>query len=106
MARLVRLSMVVLAALIWTAVLTASAVDVVAMEPKHAVVVTPGAAVRSGPGKSYYLTETLPQDTGVDVYRQQPDGWCAIRPTDESFSWVYASHVRLIDEELAEINKD
>ena len=75
-------------------------------EALRATVTTPDAAVRSGPGDSYYLTETLPQDSAVEIYRRQPDGWCAIRPTAESFSWVYSPHVRLLGEELAEVNKN
>ncbi len=74
--------------------------------PLRAVVTSPGAAVRSGPGDSYYLTDTLPEETAVEVYRREADGWCAIRPPAESFSWVFAQNVRLIDEELAVISKD
>jgi len=73
--------------------------------PQKSRVTSPGAAVRSGPADSYYLTDTLPEDTVVEVYRQQPDGWCAIRPPAESFSWVFAQHVRLVGDGLAEIQQ-
>jgi hypothetical protein len=42
----------------------------------------------------------------VEVYELRPDGWCAIRPPAESFSWVYAPHLTVIDSEVAEINKE
>ena len=74
--------------------------------PQQARVTSPGAAVRSGPGETYYLTDTLPEDTAVEVYRRQPDGWCAIRPPADSFSWVFAQHVRLVGDGLAEIEKE
>ena len=76
------------------------------LRPIKASVTSPGAAVRSGPGDSYYLTDTLPQDTVVEVYRRRQDGWCAIRPPADSFSWVFARNVRMIDDCLAEISKD
>jgi hypothetical protein len=75
-------------------------------EPQHAVVTSPGAPVRSGPGDSFYLTDTLPQETAVEVYRKRSDGWCAIRPPAESFSWVFGQHVTLVDDGLAEIGKE
>lgn len=74
--------------------------------PLQARVVTAGAAVRSGPAETYYLTDTLPEDSTVEVYRRQPDGWCAIRPPQSSFSWIYAQHVQPADDGLARINKD
>jgi uncharacterized protein YgiM (DUF1202 family) len=91
---------------LWFAV-AAGAVEIAADTPaQRATVTIPGAAVRSGPGTSYYLTDTLPEQTDVEVYRRQPDGWCAIRPPADSFSWVFSQNVRLVDEEVAEITKD
>lgn len=94
-------------AVVW---LTASAVDAADHEvrptPLPARVVTAGAVVRSGPAESYYPTDSLPEDAIVGVYRREPDGWCAIRPPAESYSWVYAKHVRLVDERLGKIDKD
>jgi uncharacterized protein YgiM (DUF1202 family) len=76
------------------------------LHPQSAVVTSPGAAVRSGPGDTYYLTDTLPEATEVEVYRRQADGWCAIRPPGDSFSWVFSQNVRLVGDGVAEINKD
>ncbi|MGD9632040.1 MAG: SH3 domain-containing protein [Pirellulales bacterium] len=75
-------------------------------EPLHATVVSPGAPVRSGPAESYYLTDTLPEGTAVEIYKRNDDGWCAVRPPEESFSWVFAQNVRLVSDELAEVIKD
>jgi SH3-like domain-containing protein len=61
--------------------------------PYQAVVKQDGAQVRSGPDKNAYPTEKLPQGFVVEVYRHDPGGWCAIRPTPESFSWVAAKSV-------------
>jgi SH3-like domain-containing protein len=61
--------------------------------PYRATIVSPSANVRSGPGENFYQTGTLAQGDVVDVYRQQANGWCAIRPPEGSFSWVYGRHV-------------
>jgi uncharacterized protein YgiM (DUF1202 family) len=74
--------------------------------PVSAKVITPGAPVHSGPGDNYYLTDTLPEGEQVEVYRRRDDGWCAIRPPAESFSWVFASNLQLDDEGLAKVTKD
>jgi len=75
-------------------------------ESQQARVVTAGAVVRSGPSDNSYLTDALAEGSAVDVYHRRPDGWCAIRPPDGSFSWVFAQHVQLTGDGLAKINKD
>ncbi|HEY2826033.1 MAG TPA: SH3 domain-containing protein, partial [Pirellulales bacterium] len=62
--------------------------------------------VRSGPGKNYYPTDKLPQGEPVEVYRQDPGGWYAIRPPQGSFSWVPADTLKPIGEHLAVVEKD
>jgi uncharacterized protein YraI len=74
--------------------------------PLSAKVVTAGAAVHSGPGDNYYLTDTLPEGEAVEVYRRRDDGWCAIRPPADNFSWVFASNLQMDDEGLAKVTKD
>jgi SH3-like domain-containing protein len=74
--------------------------------PYTARVVAPGAAVHSGPGDNFYPTDTLAQGDEVEVHRERPDGWLGIRPPDGSFSWVFGLHVKLLEDGLAEINKD
>src|SRR5262245_60303840 len=56
--------------------------------PYQARVVAAGTAVHSGPGEKYYSTDTLAQGDVVEVYREKPGGWLAIRPPVNSFSWV------------------
>jgi hypothetical protein len=74
--------------------------------PYEARVVATGASVHSGPGEKYYPTDTLAQGDLVEVYREKPGGWLAIRPPANSFSWVAAGDLKLKDGGLAEINKD
>lgn len=61
--------------------------------PYRARVAAASAAVHSGPGDNFYATDTLAEGELVDVYRQQANGWCAIRPPEGSFSWVFERHV-------------
>jgi uncharacterized protein YgiM (DUF1202 family) len=76
------------------------------IKPQMARIATAGAAVHSGPGDSYYLTDTLPEGEAVEIYRRREDDWCAIRPPSDSFSWVFASNLQLDDEGLAKVTKD
>ena len=62
-----------------------------------------GTYVRSGPGQRYYPTGQVPQGYAVEVYRHDQSGWCAIRPTEDSFSWVSAHEVRRINDQIAEV---
>jgi hypothetical protein len=57
--------------------------------------------VRSGPGRNYYPTDKLQKGDKVEVYRHDPGGWYAIRPPEESFSWVSSRHVDVVDDRLA-----
>jgi SH3-like domain-containing protein len=56
--------------------------------PYTATVVGPETPVHSGPGQQFYATDKLSPGTTVEVYRQDPGGWLAIRPPDGSFTWV------------------
>ena len=60
----------------------------------------------SGPGENYYPTDTLAQGDVVEVYRENSNGWLGIRPPEDSFSWVFARHVKRLDNGLAEVEKD
>ncbi|HTQ40806.1 MAG TPA: SH3 domain-containing protein [Pirellulales bacterium] len=62
--------------------------------------------VRSGPGKNYFPTDKLPQGAAVEVYRQDPGGWLAIRPPQGSFSWVPADAIKPLGDHLAVVEKD
>ena len=62
--------------------------------------------VRSGPGKNYYPTGKLAEGTQIEVYRHDPGGWYAIRPPEDSFSWVSARFVEVGDDGLGTVTGD
>ncbi len=59
--------------------------------------------VRCGPGLKHYVTQTLKAGTHVEVYRRDPGGWLAIRPPEESFSWVRADQLAVAGESLGRV---
>ena len=63
-------------------------------------------SVHSGPGENFYPTDTLAQGDTVEVYREKPGGWLAIRPPVGSYSWVAERDLILKDGGLAEVVKD
>ena len=71
--------------------------------PYQALVAKDNALVRSGPGEVHYGTQKLAAGQAVEVYRHDPDGWCAIRPVEGSFSIIPASTVEIISEGVGEI---
>jgi SH3-like domain-containing protein len=62
--------------------------------------------VRSGPGQSYYATDKLKRGQEVEVYRHDPGGWCAIRPTSGSFTWVSGRFLKPTKRNLAEVTEE
>lgn len=74
--------------------------------PYTAYVSIDDAYVRSGPGKHYYPTDKLVRGDAVEVYRQDPGGWLAIRPPLKSFSWVPASKLQPTKKHLAIVTGD
>lgn len=99
-----RLGVVALALAIWGSTRTTHAT---AEEFPYTAEVTAGsAALRSGPGEHYYPTDQLNRGELVEVYRHDPGGWYAVRPPQGSFSWLRASDVELVDEDLAEIKNE
>lgn len=75
-------------------------------EPYQARVVAAGSAVHSGPGEKFYATDSLSAGDTVDVYKERPGGWLAIRPPVNSFSWVASRDLIVKDGGLAEIVQD
>ena len=71
-----------------------------------AIVAVDGAKVHSGPGKTHYATHHLDQNEIVQVYREDPGGWCLIRPPAKSFSLIPASAVTMLSDEVAQIKVD
>ena len=71
--------------------------------PYQALVSKDNALVRSGPGKVHYGTQKLSAGQVVEVYRHDPDGWCAIRPVDGSFCIIPESTVEIIGKGVGQI---
>ena len=74
--------------------------------PYQALVKKDGAEVLSGPASVHYATETLKQGATVEVYRHDPGGWCAIRPTPGSFSLVPESALTKSEGNLGRVNEE
>src|SRR4051794_35862682 len=74
--------------------------------PYQARIIVGGASVYSGPGDKFYPTDTLSQGDTVEVYREKPGGWLAIRPPLGSYSWVAERDLIIKDGGLAEVVKD
>ena len=66
--------------------------------PYQAFVLKDETLILSGPGESHYPTERLDQGATVEVYREDPGGWFAIRPVKGSFSLVPESALTILDE--------
>jgi len=71
--------------------------------PYAAYVTVENAYVRSGPGNNYYPTDKLSTGTRVEVYRHDPGGWYAIRPPQNSFSWVSSRNVEPTENGLGRV---
>lgn len=74
--------------------------------PYQAIVLHDDAAVSSGPGQAYYATEKLGQGDVVEVHREDPGGWCAIRPVEGSFSLVPESTLEIVDSGVGRVLED
>jgi SH3-like domain-containing protein len=74
------------------------------VEPYEGRIATPRAQIRSGPGETFYPTDTLVSGETVEVYREEADGWLAIRPPEKSFSWVMERQLKLRDDGFAEVD--
>jgi hypothetical protein len=61
--------------------------------PYSATIIAETADVHSGPGAAHYVTCQLARGTKVEVFRRDPDGWLAIRPSENEFSLVLAKYV-------------
>jgi hypothetical protein len=73
--------------------------------PYTAYVVRDEAEVFAGPGHKYYATDRLPEGAAIEIYaRDAATGFLAIRPLEQSFSWVPAEHVR-VDSDDAKVGE-
>lgn len=73
--------------------------------PYQAFVLRDGTLVRSGPGEAHYATDELKQGDPVEVWRHDPDGWCAIRPTPDSFSLIPAAAVEVLSADRCRVKQ-
>ncbi len=71
--------------------------------PYQAFALSDQAMVRSGPDQVHYATEQLEQGMAVQVYRHDPGGWCAIRPTQGSFSMIPESVVEIVEQNVGRV---
>src|SRR5690348_16674654 len=62
--------------------------------PYSAFVAMTEAPIRSGPGETYYPVLNLKLGDAVEVWRQDPGGWLAVRPPEGAFSWVSADFIQ------------
>ncbi len=65
----------------------------------------PEAFLYAGPGSNFYTTGKLTQNTQVEIFLRRPDGWCAVRPPEGSFSWINANFVRRENDQLGIITQ-
>jgi hypothetical protein len=75
------------------AVLLALGLPARAEPAPNATVAVPEIEARSGPSSRFYSTGRLCQGDRVCVLREEADGWLAIVPPPDSFSWVRADLV-------------
>ena len=62
--------------------------------------------LRSGPGENYYPVSKLDRGEAVEIYRHDPGGWYAIRPTQDCYSWVSAEFLEPQEGNLAVVTGD
>ena len=62
--------------------------------------------LRSGPGENYYPVSKFDRGEAVEIYRHDPGGWYAIRPTPDCFSWVSAEFLEPQEGNLAVVTGD
>ena len=85
--------MALLLALGWTA-----RADTVSPVLYTAKVLPPGADVRSGQSAKMVVTNRLAAGATVEVIRELPEGWLAIKPPYNSFSWINNRFVERINQ--------
>ncbi|MGY8747023.1 MAG: hypothetical protein ACKVHR_03050 [Pirellulales bacterium] len=71
--------------------------------PYQAFVLKDETLILSGPGESHYPTEELDQGATVEVHREDPGGWFAIRPVNGSFSLVPEAALEMLDKNVGRV---
>jgi hypothetical protein len=67
--------------------------------PYEAYVAVEQAEVVAGPGHRFYATDRLARGTKVEIYREEPSGWLAIRPPEGAFSWTPAESIERLKDD-------
>lgn len=75
--------------------------------PCAAYVAAQRAEVFAGPGQRFYTTQHLERGTKLEIHREETSGWLAIRPPDDSFSWVPAQYIERLatDEQVGRVTQ-
>ena len=71
--------------------------------PYPAFIAPATAPVRSGPGETFYPVLDLKRGDAVEVWRHDPDGWCAVRPPEGAFSWIAGDFLHTVDGRLGTV---
>lgn len=66
--------------------------------PYEVTVPAGGVELRSGPGPSFYATDRLSAGERIEVFREEKDGWLAVRPPSGCFSLVERRRLKAADE--------
>jgi hypothetical protein len=75
--------------------------------PYQATIKNSSTVVHAGPSRKMYATEVLDRGSTVEVYRHDPEGWCAIRPPAGSFSLVRLADLEIdSDHSLGIVRRD
>lgn len=71
-------------------------------DPYLVFVAEEAAHLRCGPSGEYYRTDPLRHGQELEVYVETAEGWLGVRPTDDSFCWIPADTVKLLNERDAD----
>ncbi|WP_404310066.1 SH3 domain-containing protein [Neorhodopirellula lusitana] len=71
--------------------------NTVVSDPYLVFVADESAHLRCGPSGEYYRTDPLRHGQELEVYVETADGWLGVRPTEDSFCWIPADTVKLLD---------
>lgn len=66
--------------------------------PYQVTIPAGGVELRSGPGPSFYATDRLAGGERIEVYREEKDGWLAVRPPAGCFSLMERRQLKPADE--------
>lgn len=70
-------------------------------DPYPVFVASDSAHLRCGPAGEYYRTDPLRHGQELEVYVESKDGWLGVRPTEESFCWVVADAIEVVESDPA-----